>query len=44
MHRLIGERDFANQSWGYLIAYEDDIKSSDSWNDLKAKTNPISKA
>ena len=44
VHRLIGERDFANQSWGYLIAYEDDIKSSDSWNDLKAKTNPISNA
>ena len=44
VHRLVGEHDFADQSWGYLIAYEDDIKTSDSWNDLKAKTNPVSNA
>lgn len=44
VHRLIGEDDFANQKWGYLIAYEDDIQSSESWNDLKAKSQPISNA
>lgn len=44
VHRLIGEDAFAGQVWGYLIAYEDDIKGSDSWNDLKAKAQPVSNA
>ena len=44
VHRLIGEDAFAGQAWGYLIAYEDDIKGSDSWNDLKAKAQPVSNA
>lgn len=42
VHRLVGEDAFAGQTWGYLIAYEDDIKESDTWNDLKAKAQPIS--
>ena len=44
VHRMVGESAFANQYWGYLIAYEDDIRNSDSWNDLKAKTHPASNA
>jgi type III restriction enzyme len=39
--RLIGQPDFKGQKWGYLIAYEDDVRSSDSWNDLKIKSQPI---
>ncbi len=42
VHRLIGEDAFTGQLWGYLIAYEDDIKESDSWNDLKVKAHPVS--
>ncbi len=44
VHRLLGEDAFVGQAWGYLIAYEDDIKDSDSWNDLKAKAHPVSNA
>lgn len=44
VHRLLGEDAFVGQTWGYLIAYEDDIKNSDSWNDLKAKAHPSSNA
>ncbi len=39
--QLLVEDDFEGQRWGYLIAYEDDIKSSDSWDDLKAKSQPV---
>lgn len=31
---------FSNSHWGYLIAYEDDIAKSDSWNDLLALAQP----
>lgn len=44
VHRLVGEDVFAGQTWGYLIAYEDDIRESDTWNDLKAKAHPVSNA
>lgn len=44
VHRLVGEDAFAGQVWGYLIAYEDDIRESDTWNDLKAKAHPVSNA
>lgn len=44
VHRLVGEDAFAGQTWGYLIAYEDDIRESDTWNDLKAKAHPVSNA
>ncbi|MDD5894625.1 MAG: DEAD/DEAH box helicase family protein [Coriobacteriaceae bacterium] len=40
--RLLGDDRFTDQSWGYLIAYEDDIKASDSWGDLLAKSSPVS--
>lgn len=39
--KLLGDDRFADQKWGYLIAYEDDIKASDSWDDLKAKAQPV---
>lgn len=41
VNKLIAHPDFRGQKWGYLIAYEDDIASSDSWDDLKAKAQPI---
>ena len=44
VNRLIGIEEFADQHWGYLIAYEDDIASSDSWDDLKSKSDPITNA
>jgi type III restriction enzyme len=44
VHRLIGEDSFKGQKWGYLVAYEESIKSADSWDDLKAVSEPISNA
>lgn len=40
--KMLGNEHFAGQKWGYLIAYEDDIKTSDSWDELKAKSQPVS--
>lgn len=42
VHRLLGEDAYLDQRWGYLIAYERDIATSDSWDELKAKTHPVS--
>lgn len=42
--KLLGDERFADQRWGYLIAYEDDIKASDGWGDLKAKARPVTNA
>lgn len=36
------EDAYTNEKWGYLIAYEDDIAKADSWNDLKALSQPVS--
>jgi len=44
VNRLLGIEEFADQYWGYIIAYEDDIASSDSWDDLKSKSDPITNA
>lgn len=44
VHRLIGAEGFSEDRWGYLIAYEDDIVRADSWDDLKAKSEPVSNA
>lgn len=30
------------RSGGYLIAHEDDIEASDLWDELKAKSQPVS--
>ena len=44
VHRLMGTEGFCDDKWGYLIAYEDDIVASDSWDELKAKSDPVSNA
>lgn len=36
VRQLVGMSEYEDQTWGYLIAYEDDIASSDSWADLVA--------
>ena len=36
VRQLVGMPEYEEQTWGYLIAYEDDIASSDSWADLVA--------
>lgn len=41
VYRLLSEEQFSGQKWGYLIAYEDDIKAAESWDDLKIKSQPI---
>lgn len=42
VRRLTAEEAYADQKWGYLIAYETDIKRADSWEDLKAYSQPVS--
>lgn len=44
VRRLAAEDAYPGQRWGYLIAYEQDIARSDSWEDLKAFANPVSNA
>lgn len=41
VRRLASNREYENQYWGYLIAYEDDIAKADSWDDLKALSQPV---
>lgn len=41
VRRLAAEESFDGQYWGYLIAYEDDIAFSDTWNDLKSVAQPV---
>lgn len=41
INELVSEPDFEDGAWGYLIAYEGDVKSSDSWVDLKTKAQPV---
>lgn len=40
VNELISHPDFDNTAWGYLIAYESDVKSAESWADLKIMANP----
>lgn len=42
VRRLAIEPEFVGQTWGYLVAYEDDIKKADSWDDLKTLAQPVS--
>lgn len=44
VHRLVGTDGFAEDKWGYLIAYESDIAASDSWDELRSKSEPVSNA
>lgn len=41
VRKLITIEEYANQKWGYLIAYEDDIARADSWDDLKTLAQPV---
>ena len=36
VRQLVGMPEYEHQTWGYLIAYEDDIATADSWADLVA--------
>lgn len=40
INELISHPEFENTRWGYLIAYETDVKKADSWADLKILTKP----
>lgn len=44
VRRLVAEDAYADQHWGYLIAYEQDTARADSWEDLKAFASPVSNA
>ncbi|WP_288291791.1 DEAD/DEAH box helicase [uncultured Varibaculum sp.] len=41
VRRLIAEDAYADQKWGYLIAYENDTARADSWEDLKSYSQPV---
>ena len=41
VNELISTPGFEDTSWGYLIAYESDVKAADSWEDLKIKAQPV---
>ena len=41
VRRLIAEDAYADQQWGYLIAYENDTARADSWEDLKSYSQPV---
>ncbi|WP_215522882.1 DEAD/DEAH box helicase [Varibaculum prostatecancerukia] len=41
VRRLIAEDAYEGQKWGYLIAYENDTARADSWEDLKAYSQPV---
>ncbi|MBF6672800.1 DEAD/DEAH box helicase family protein [Glutamicibacter sp. FBE19] len=40
VNKLISEPKFVNTGWGYLIAYESDVKRAESWTDLKGLSSP----
>lgn len=40
INKLVGEPKFEGTLWGYLIAYESDVKGTDSWADLKRVSAP----
>lgn len=40
VNKLISVPNFVDSAWGYLIAYESDVKKADSWSDLKHVSNP----
>ena len=42
VRRLVTVKEYLNQKWGYLIAFEDDISKSDTWDDLKTVAQPVS--
>lgn len=42
VQRLAIEPEYAGNTWGYMIAYEDDIAKAESWDDLKTLAQPVS--
>lgn len=44
VRRLAAEEAFAEQKWGYLIAFEQDTAKADTWDDLKTFAQPVSNA
>lgn len=40
INELISEPGFEDTLWGYLIAYESDVKAAESWTDLKIMAKP----
>lgn len=40
VNELVSTPGFEDTRWGYLIAYESDVRKSDSWEDLKIKAQP----
>lgn len=40
VNQLISEPGFVDATWGYLIAYESDVRQADSWADLKTLAQP----
>lgn len=41
VNQLISTPGFEETTWGYLIAYETDVRQADSWDDLKIKAQPV---
>lgn len=41
VNELVSEPGFEDCAWGYLIAYESDVRSADSWIDLKAMSQGV---
>ena len=44
VNHLLATEGFEDEKWGYLIAYDDDIVGSDSWDELKGKSSPVCNA
>lgn len=42
VRRLAIDSTFSENHWGYMIAYEDDVAKAESWDDLKALSQPVS--
>ena len=40
VRELLAKDGFEGQKWGYVIAYESDIRASESWEDLERRSNP----
>lgn len=41
VNELVSTPGFEDSRWGYLIAYESDVRAADSWEDLKIKAQPV---
>lgn len=41
IRKLISDTHFADQHWGYLIAYQSDVRAAHSWGALRDSANPV---